>query len=148
MKKPNIKLVSYQVWKLNCEWIGEYENNSEDFNISIDYNVYKNTDDHNLFKLDVYVGIIPSELENGLVIDAKIVGYFSFEKGTSIEDKQKAIRYSGFQLLYSTLRGHVNVSTSSFPCGNFILPSVPVKEVVEAIEEKKKEGNSKIILKG
>lgn len=146
MKKPNIKLVNYQIWKLACEWIGKYELNSEDSNISIDYNVFENTDDPNLFKLDVYVGITPSESKNGLVIDAKIIGYFSFEEGTSIEDKQKAIRYSGFQLLYSTLRGHVNVMTSSFPCKNFILPSIPVKEVVEAIEKKKKESNSKTIL--
>lgn len=135
----SIKLVKYNICKINCEWKEDFQKYSKNNTLSIDYDILKNTDNENLFRLDLFVKNTPEQKSNGTYIDTKIVGYFEFDKDSSENDKEVSIRYSGFPLLYSTLRGHICSATSSFPCGSFLLPTIMVKEVVSAIEEKKQE---------
>lgn len=131
----SLKLVDYQINKMSCNWIGISPMEEQNESLSIDYDIYTQKANSKIYKIDLMVKINPKEKGNGLYIDTKIVGLFEFNHDASNEDMQKSIRYSGFPLLYSTLRGHISSVTAKFPCGSFLLPSIIVKDVVSYIEK-------------
>jgi preprotein translocase subunit SecB len=133
--KANIKLADYQINKMNCEWVPGEIQETQDMVMGVDYNVYQKREDPNHFKLDVFVKVEPKDGLGGIKIDTSIVGFFTFLDGTTEKDKQLQVRYTGFPLLFSTLRGHISAVTSNFPCKTFILPSIIVKDVIESIEK-------------
>ncbi len=137
MKKSSLKLVNYQFKKINCEWIEEgKQTEGQKGTILFDYKVLRNKKSPNLYRLDLFVSLLPKEDFQGYHIDTCIVGFFSFEESTTENEMEVLVRVNGISLLYSTLRGHISMLTSNFPKGSLILPSVIIQDIVENVEKK------------
>ncbi len=135
MKKSTIQLVKYYLKKFSCEWIEEDQPEDKQNQLRINYNVFQNKTNHELFRLDFYVSSTPQKGFGGLSIDTCISGLFEFPEGTDETEMQRLIRFNGCSILYSTLRGYISVATANFPTGCHMLPSIVMADVVNSIEK-------------
>lgn len=124
--------------RVNLAWHDPKESTSVDIKHEFDYDVHRNTQQKNLFRLVFRFGLSSlTPVQVGYVLDSEIVGYFSFPDGTSEENMQALIRYNGCTILYGILRGQIANITGSFPHAKLVLPTVMMEEVVNAIEKRK-----------
>ncbi len=138
MKTSSLQLEEFLITKLNIEHIeATNKNDTEKFNIKLDYDVAMHADNDNLFRLDFRVKIKPKKGDSGKSIDAELLGFFSFPPNTELDDMQYLVRINGCTMLYSLLRGQVAMITGSFPDGKFNLPSILMHDKIMQIEKKK-----------
>ncbi len=121
--------------RVNLAWHDPKESTTVDIAHEFDYDVHRNTQKENLFRLVFRFALSPrTPVPVGYVLDSEIVGYFSFPDGTSEENMQALIRYNGCTILYGILRGQIASITGSFPHAKLVLPTVMMEEVVKDIE--------------
>jgi hypothetical protein len=124
--------------RVNLAWHDPKESTTVDIKHEFDYDVHRNTQKKNLFRLVFRFGLSPrTPVPVGYVLDSEIVGYFSFPEGTSEENMQVLIRNNGCTILYGILRGQIASITGSFPHAKLVLPTVMMEEVVKDIEKSK-----------
>ena len=140
MKPDILQLHDFYLTKLNIKWI-EAEEKIEGFTFTIDYDIARNVDNNNVFKLALKYNICPklskiSESKcSGYEIESEIVGIFYFPEGFEEDDIQLIIRDNGCRILYGILRGEIASITGSFPHGKFILPTVNMRKIVIDVEK-------------
>lgn len=140
MKTSSMHLDEFLITKLNVEHIfGETGNKLRKFNIKFDYDVATHKDNDNLFRLNFRVKVKPKKGDSGKVIDAAILGFFSFPPNTDNNDMQYLVRVNGSSMLYSLLRGQIAMITGSFPEGKFNLPAIVMKDKIRQIEKRKEQ---------
>ena len=140
MSDPVCHLEEFFMTRVNLAWHDPKETTTVGVEHKFDYDVHRNTQQKNLFRLVFRFGLssqTPAPI--GYVLDSEIVGYFSFPEETSEENMQALIRYNGCTILYGILRGQIANITGSFPHAKLVLPTVMMEEVVKNIEERKAE---------
>ena len=79
----------------------------------------------------------------GYVIEARLEGQFTFDESFEETKRQIAVRISGLNMLYGSLRGVLAGITGTFPGGTITLPSIKPQSVVEDVEKRKLAQNAK-----
>jgi preprotein translocase subunit SecB len=133
VKKLHVDCASYEQWsKINSD------------NPFIDYTILRNPKNGRQFAIDMLIrafsGKDPSK--PGLIIEASLVGFFSFSDDSSEDEMQYLIRINGATILYGLLRGHIISITGAFPYGPFLLPSIYMDEIIPKIEMRKRASSS------
>jgi len=137
MKKSSIQLVNYFFKKLLVEWKDGPKEPKNIGKLNINYKVFVNNKESDLYRLDFLLQRTPQDDFGGLNMDIRMEGFFSFPKETPEEEIQKMIRLNGCTILFSTLRGHISSITSSFPDGRITLPSIVMLDLVTKIEKER-----------
>ncbi len=138
MSVPACHLEEFFMTRVNLAWHDPKETTTVDVKHEFDYDVHRNTQQENLFRLVFRFGLSPqTPVPVGYVLESEIVGYFSFPDTTSEENMQALIRYNGCTILYGILRGQIANITGSFPHAKLVLPTVMMEEVVNEIETRK-----------
>jgi preprotein translocase subunit SecB len=109
-------------------------------NSGFDYDVAIHAKNDKAFKLDLRLSISEvgkQRAEVGYLIEAQIVGLFSFESDVDRQTCEKLVRVNGVSILYSTFRGVLAGMTGLFPGGKLSLPSIMPMHVVQQVEERR-----------
>lgn len=137
-----MQLDDFVLTRLNINWrpptkpkvdIGELTS-------GFDYSVAVNAKDKARFKLDLrlkFSEVGKQQAEVGYVIEADLVGIFSFPEDSDQETRQKLVRVNGVNLLYSTFRGVLSGLTGVFPGGKLVLPTIMPMEIVKQVETRR-----------
>ena len=135
MKISPLQLDEFFLTKLNIKQVGSFtkaeEISGQDYIVKVDYDVSRNVDKKNQFRLDLRVRISLPQKSSGFSIDSEILGFFSFPLKTPEDDMQYLIRINGCTILYSLLRGQVAMLTGSFPHGKFNIPTVVMHDIIK-----------------
>ncbi len=111
--------------------------------VAFDYDLASSCDDDHRVRMQMTFQMTASpDDERPLCpyeIEAEIVGFFTFPQ--DMEDKQIAYlcRVNTMTILYGVLRGEIASITGSFVHGKFVLPTVMMQDVVDDIEERKRQ---------
>lgn len=92
------------------------------------------------FMVSIELDINKSEKDfktNPYCIVLKIIGFFSFVKGTDEQTMERMIRLNGSAILYGIARGVVAQATCNSIHDKFILPTVNFVEITEKQTKKK-----------
>lgn len=139
--KKYLELNDFNLTNLNIEWKNLSPGIEE--NPYIDYDILRNQENPCEFgmRLIVHTHTISDPKKPSLVINAEILGFFTFFEDATLSenDKQYLIRLNGSTILYGMLRGVITSTSGAFPCGHFVLPSVYMQELIPKIEQRKRE---------
>ncbi len=114
-----------------------------------DYEAFRNNDNPRQFALKFLLSASPdaSRRAGGYSIESEIVGFFTFPESMPENDMQYLVRVNGCTILYGVLRGQLSAFTGVFPGGQFILPAVDMREVVQQIDLNREAGKEKTAAK-
>jgi preprotein translocase subunit SecB len=109
-------------------------------NLTCDYNVAYNAQDNSMFKMELSVRLSQvgkQQADVGYIIEADLVGLFSFPTEVDAEDRQMLVRVNGINLLYGTLRGILANMSGVFPSERLVLPAINPMDIVQQVETRK-----------
>lgn len=137
-----LRLRQFDLLQLHVDWAPPKDGADADLDepiVGCHYEVLRSKESPREFALEFTVKVLPAPGKPvaGYVIDAKIVGFFSFPESMDEEQMQQLIRINGGTILYGILRGQLSAFTGAFPGGQFILPAVYMQEVVVDVERKR-----------
>ena len=138
MTEPVCHLEEFFMTRLNLAWHDPKETTTVSIEHKFDYDVHRNTQQKNLFRLVFRFGLssqTPAPV--GYALDSEIIGYFRFPDEATEENMQTLIRFNGCTILYGILRGQIANISGSFPNAKLVLPTVMMEEVVRNIEKRK-----------
>ena len=135
MKSSPLYLDEFFLTKLNIKHVGSFEKSEEiteqKYIVKVNYDVARNVNKKNMFRLDFRIIIKPPKSSSGISIDSEMLGFFSFPPKTPEEDMQYLIRINGCAILYSLLRGQVAMVTGTFPNGKVNIPTVVMQDMIK-----------------
>ncbi|MFA5258126.1 MAG: hypothetical protein WC360_08245 [Opitutales bacterium] len=137
-----ISLDGLFVTRLNIDWRQPTTQSVDisSLNVSCDYDVAFNANDNSKFKMDLrlkFSEVGKQQTDVGYIIEADMVGLFSFPQEIDIQTRHALVRVNGVSILYSSLRGILATVSGLFPAGKFTLPSISPQDLVKQVEELK-----------
>lgn len=140
MTEPVCVLEEFYLTRLKVQWFEPEEPIEVDTRFGFNYDVAYSQDDPNRYRLTFRVTCEPgTQPKVGYEIDSEMMGFFSFPEDTPREEMEYLIRLNGSTILYGILRGELASVTGMFPHGKFVLPTVMMSDVVEAVEKERAE---------
>lgn len=138
-----LQLEDYYLTKLHIDWRAptKAQVQVEEIQTGLDYDVAVHAKEKQRYKLDLRIRLAETGKEQkdvGYVVEADIVGLFSFPEDCEKVIREKLIRINGVSILYSTFRGILGGMTGMFEGRRLALPTIMPNEVVQRVEDAKK----------
>jgi preprotein translocase subunit SecB len=141
--KRLLELNDFWMTKLHIDWAEKAAAGRDPQNPYINYNVRQNPKDKRQLALDLFIRVCSkgAEASGGYLIEAALIGIFTFSPEATDDEIQTLIRINGGTILYGVLRGIISSATGSFAGEKYTLPTVYFHELIPLIEKRKEEAH-------